>query len=160
MASHPLFQVEAQVKPEWIDFNGHMNMGFYAVAFDYIATESYHARLGLAEQHFRSEQKSTFTLGTNIDYLQEVFAGDRLRFTTQLMDYDHKRLHYFHHMYNVDKGYLAAVNECLTMYIDMRTRRSTRFSDQQMARFERQLRQDSQHGVPAGFGRTLGIRRQ
>lgn len=159
MTEKPLFEVEAIVRPEWIDFNGHMNMGFYAVAFDYLATDSYFTHLGLAEDHFRAEQKSTFTLGMNIDYLKEVFQGDRLRFTTQLMDCDHKRLHYFHSMYNLDKGYLAAVNECLTMYIDMQTRRSTTFSDEQLLRFARELEQDSQHGVPDGFGRKLGIRR-
>lgn len=155
----PLFTVDANVHPEWIDFNGHMNMGFYAVAFDYIGTDRYFGHLGLAQDHCRNEHKSTFTLGMNIDYLQEVFEGDRLRFTTQLMDYDHKRLHYFHCMYNLDKGYLAAVNECLTMYIDMRTRRSTAFSDGQLARFAQQLAQDSLHDVPEGFGRKLGIRR-
>ena len=159
MAVRPLFEVEASVRPEWIDFNGHMNMGFYAVAFDYISTDNYFTHLGLAEDNFRREQKSTFTLGMNIDYLKEVFAGDRLRFTTQLIDYDHKRLHYFHCMYNLDTGDLAAVNECLTMYIDMQTRRSTTFSDEQLVRFARELEQDSLHGVPDGFGRKLGIRR-
>ncbi|MGI9293806.1 MAG: thioesterase family protein, partial [Pseudomonadales bacterium] len=157
--AQPLFSVEASVRREWIDFNGHMNMGFYAVAFDYIGTDNYFAHLGLTEDHFRSEQKSTFTLSMNIDYLKELFEGDRLRFTTQLMDYDHKRLHYFHCMYNLDKSYLAAVNECLTMYVDMLTRRSTTFSDEQLARFAQELEQDSQHGVPDGFGRKLGIRR-
>lgn len=159
MAATALFSVEANVRPEWIDFNGHLNMGFYAVAFDYIATDRYFTHLGLAEEHFKAEQKSTFTLGANIDYIQEVFAGDRLRFTTQLMDYDHKRLHYFHCMYNLDKNYLAAVNECLTMYIDMRTRRSTPFAEAQQARLAQELARDSQHGVPQGFGRKLGIRR-
>ena len=62
-------------------------------------------------------------------------------------------------MYNLDKNYVAAVNECLTMYIDMRTRRSTAFSDAQQARFAQELARDSQHGVPDGFGRKLGIRR-
>ena len=159
MTARPLFSVEANVRPEWIDFNGHMNMGFYAVAFDYVGTERYFAHLGLSEEIFTVEQKSTFTLGMNIDYIQEVFEGDSLRFTTQLMDYDHKRLHYFHSMYNIDKDYLAAVNECLTMYIDMRTRRSTAFSAEQQARFALELELDSQHGAPAGFGRKLGIRR-
>lgn len=159
MAVPPLFSVQATVRPEWIDFNGHMNMGFYAVAFDYVSTDAYFTHLGLTAEWFNVEQKSTFTLGMNIDYIQEVFAGDRLRFTTQLMDYDHKRLHYFHFMYNVDKDYLAAVNECLTMYIDMRTRRSTKFSEAQLARFAQELQQNTQHGVPAAFGRKLGIRR-
>lgn len=159
MAVPPLFSVQATVRPEWIDYNGHMNMGFYAVAFDYVSTDAYFAHLGLTAESFKEEHKSTFTLGMNIDYIQEVFAGDRLRFTTQLMDYDHKRLHYFHSMYNIDEDYLAAVNECLTMYIDMRSRRSTTFSEVQLARFAYELEKDSQHTMPQAFGRKLGIRR-
>ena len=47
-----------------------------------------------------------------------------LRLTSQLVDYDHKRLHYIHCMYHAREGYLAATNECLGMYIDLETRRS------------------------------------
>ena len=36
---------------------------------------------------------TTFTLGANIDFIREVLAGDKLRLTSQLADYDHKRLH-------------------------------------------------------------------
>ena len=39
-------------------------------------------------------------------------------------------------MYHAEQGYLAATNECLTMYMDMDTRRSAVFSEAQQARFE------------------------
>ena len=103
--------------------------------------------------------KSTFSLASNIDFLREVMEGDALRFTTQLVDFDHKRLHFFHRLYHADQGYLAATNENLGMYIDMQSRRSTTFSDAQMARFQQELELGRQHGVPEGFGRQLGIRR-
>ena len=102
---------------------------------------------------------STFTLGSNIDYLREVHEGDQLRLTTQLMDYDYKRLHYYHCMYNEDQGFLAATNECLTMYINMETRRSTPFSEALQADFARELDLGKHFGEPHGFGRQLGIRR-
>jgi len=149
----------AVVKPEWIDYNGHMNLGYYAVAFDELATDSFFDYLGIGIAHLQQTNKSTFTLGMNIDYQQDVFVGDRLRMTTYLMDYDYKRLHYFHCMYNEDKGYLAATNECLTMYVDMQTRRSTPFSEEQQRRFARELELSNGHHRPEGFGRKLGIRR-
>ena len=154
-----LFTADAEVKPEWIDYNGHMNMGYYLVAFDHIATDQYFAWLGIGPEHLDSHNNSTFTLGANIDFLQEVMAGDKLRITTQLVDFDHKRLHYFHAMYNVDKDYLAATNECLTMYVDMATRRSTTFSEELQLRFADELERGNKLGQPDGFGRTLGIRR-
>ena len=159
MPSQQLFTTQAVVKPEWIDYNGHMNMGYYAVAFDELATDRYFDYLDIGLAHKRRVNKSTFTLGANIDYLQEVMAGDPLRITTQLMDYDHKRLHYYHCMYNEDEDFLAATNECLTMYVDMETRRSTSFSEVLQARFAQELELGKRCARPPGFGRQLGIRR-
>jgi acyl-CoA thioester hydrolase len=159
MSGRELFSITASVRPEWIDYNGHMNMGFYLVAFDHLATDNYFRFLDLHTEHLAETNKSTFTLGSNIDYLREVFEGDPLRMTTQLVDYDHKRLHYYHTMYHEEHGFVAATNECLTLYVDMGNRRSTTFSDEHMARFEEQLQIGKQHGIPDGFGRRLGIRR-
>jgi acyl-CoA thioester hydrolase len=159
MTTPALFSATATVKPDWIDYNGHMNMGYYLVAFDQVATDGFFDYLGIGVEHKRAVGKSTFSLASNIDFLQEVMDGDALRFTTQLVDFDHKRLHFFHHLYHAERGYLAATNENLGMYIDMQTRRSTTFSDAQMARFQQELELSQQHGVPKGFGRKLGIRR-
>ena len=154
-----LFTATAVVKPEWIDYNGHMNMGYYLVAFDHVATDGFYDYLGIGVEHKQAVGKSTFSLASNIDFLQEVMDGEPLRFTTQLVDFDHKRLHFFHCLYHAEQDYLAATNENLGMYIDMQTRRSTTFSDAQMARFQQELELGRQHGVPGGFGRKLGIRR-
>jgi acyl-CoA thioester hydrolase len=159
MSRQELFTIHAVVKPEWIDYNGHMNMGYYAVAFDELATDRYFDDLGIGMAHKQQVNNSTFTLGANIDYLQEVVEGEPLRITTQLVDFDHKRLHYYHCMYNDDKGYLAATNECLTMYVDIATRRSTTFSEELLARFAKELELGMSFGRPEGCGRQLGIRR-
>ena len=159
MTTPALFNATATVGPDWIDYNGHMNMGYYLVAFDHIATDGFFDYLGIGVEHKRLVGKSTFSLASNIDFLQEVMDGDALRFTTQLVDFDYKRLHFFHRLYHADQGYLAATNENLGMYIDMQTRRSTRFSDEQMARFQQELELGQQHGIPEGLGRKLGIRR-
>lgn len=154
-----LFTSTAVVKPEWIDYNGHMNMGYYLVAFDHVATDSYFNFLDIGIAHLQATNRSTFTLGSNIDFVREVVAGDALRFTSQLVDYDNKRLHYFHTMYHADSGYVAATNECLTMYIDMQTRRGTSFDNAQLQRFQQQQQLGNDGGIPDGFGRKLGIRR-
>ncbi len=160
MTDTGLFTATSEVKTTWIDYNGHMNMGYYLVAFDEIATDGYFDYLGIGLEHKNQHNHSTFTLGSNIDYLQEVFEGDQLRFETRLVDYDHKRLHYFHCLYNVDKDYLAATNECLTMYIDMATRRSTSFSEELLQSFQKELERSQAAPTVEGVGRKLGIRRK
>ena len=159
MSAPDLFTATATVKADWIDYNGHMNMGYYLVAFDMIATDGFYDYLGIGAEHKQAIGKSTFSLASNIDFIGEVMEGDPLRFTTQLVDYDHKRLHFYHCLYHADEGYLAATNENLGMYIDMRTRRSTSFSEEHMARFQAELELGQSHGTPEGLGRKLGIRR-
>ncbi len=159
MAEDQLFTTYTEVKPEWIDYNGHMNMGFYLVAFDMVATDLFYDSMDIGWEHKKIVGKSTFTLGANIDFVREVMAGDRLRITSQLADFDHKRLHYIHCMYHADAGHLVATNECLGMYIDMETRRSTSFSSEQMARFQQELDRGKKISLPEQFGRKLGIRR-
>ncbi len=159
MTLKELFTVTATVKPDWIDYNGHMNMGYYLVAFDCIATDNFYDYLGIGVEHKQTAGKSTFSLASNIDFIGEVMEGDPLRFTSQLVDFDHKRLHFMHCLYHADEGYLAATNENLGMYIDMTTRRSTTFTDEQMARFQQELELGQHHGLPERCGRKLGIRR-
>ena len=160
MTESLLFSSHCVVQPQWIDYNGHMNMGYYLVAFDEAATDGYLDYLGIGPEQKTALNCSTFTLASNIDYLKEVFANDPLRFTTRLVDYDHKRIHYFHCMYHADQGYLAATNECLTMYIDMDTRRSTSFSEELLARLETEWRRTAAVAEVPGVGRKLGIRRR
>jgi acyl-CoA thioester hydrolase len=159
MANTELFTTYTEVSPDWIDYNGHMNMGYYLVAFDHIATDGFYDSMNIGAANKQALGKTTFTLGANIDFIREVVEGDELRLTSQLVDYDHKRLHYIHCMYHAKEGYLAATNECLGMYIDLDTRRSTSFNDMQMARFQQELELGQRFPVLQELGRKLGIRR-
>lgn len=50
-------------------------------------------------------------------------AGDPLRFTSQLLGFDEKRIHFILHMYHAEQGYLAATSEWMSLYIDLASRR-------------------------------------
>jgi len=63
----------------------------------------------------------------NIDYVSEVFDGEPLSVTTQLLDMDHKRIHYLHTMVHGNDERLVAHNECLCMNISLDNRRSAPF---------------------------------
>ena len=85
------------VAPEWVDYNGHMNLAFYVLAFDK-ATDNFYDQLGIGLDYRAEQDSSMFTLGINVDYLREVFQGDELLITTQLLEVDKKRLRYIHQM--------------------------------------------------------------
>jgi acyl-CoA thioester hydrolase len=118
----PYASARAVVLPAWIDHNGHMNVGYYHVAFD-IASEPFFEWLGLTPTLRREQASSTFALESHLHYHREVREGDRLRFEARLIDADSKRLHFFQTMHHADQGYLAATFETLSIHMDMRVRR-------------------------------------
>lgn len=145
------------IPAEWTDQNGHMNVAYYVLAFDR-ATDTLYDALGIGWSYLERTGKSTFTLAMNVDYLGEIFASDRVRIVSRVIDCDYKRVHYFHEMHHATKGYLAATNEVLSMHINMATRRSEPFpSDLQMKLAEVK----AAHGalpLPPQVGRKLAIR--
>jgi acyl-CoA thioester hydrolase len=145
---------ETVVKPQWIDHNGHMNVGYFVVAFDE-ATDAVYERWGIGMDYPQTSGCSVFTLGMNVDYLAELFEGDPLRIETLLVDHDHKRIHYFHRMFHRGTNQLAATNECLCMNVDLTTRKSAPFPAAVMERLDAAR---SGSDAPAGFARTLAIR--
>jgi acyl-CoA thioester hydrolase len=152
----PFDRYRSVVRPEWIDHNGHMNMGFYLVVFD-LATDAWFHYLGLGEAHRAAHGVTTFCLEAHVTYHREVRAGDALRFTTQLLAWDAKRLHYVHEMYHSTDGFLAATNELVSLHVSEATRRSTPMATEIL---DRLARIQTVHGAlprPAPVGRRMGL---
>lgn len=148
-----VFSFESVVRPEWIDHNGHMNVAFFVLAFDE-ATDAVYETWGLGLEYPDTSGCSVFTLGIDVDYHRELFAGDALRIDTTLIDCDAKRIHYVHRMFATDST-LCARNECLCMNIDLESRRACPFPPSVMTTLEASVDRDA--GID-GVGRTLGIR--
>ena len=146
------------VRPEYTDWNGHMNVAYYVLVFDH-ATDELFDFIGLDEAYRTGRGYTTFTLECQVTYQREVLEGDRLRITTQLLDYDYKRAHYFHRMYHAEEGYLAATNELLSLHIDTRERRSTPFPNDILARWAEVHAGHAALARPPEAGRSMGIRR-
>jgi acyl-CoA thioester hydrolase len=144
------------VRPEWIDHNGHMNMGYYLVVFD-LATDQWFRYVGLDEAHRRRHRVTTFCLEAHITYHREVREGDPLRFTTLLLGHDAKRIHYIHQMHHAKAGYLASTNELMSLHVSAETRRAAPMAP---AILERLARIQAAHDAlprPSQAGRRIGL---
>ena len=119
----PFTQGSHQVKPEWIDYNGHMNVGYYHVLFD-IAAEPFFEWLGITHEFRQQNNSTTFALEAHLNFLQEVHQGDPLRVETRLLDFDYKRFHYYQEMYHGTDGFLAASHESISAYVDQGKRKT------------------------------------
>lgn len=157
--SAPLDRHRATVRSEWIDGNGHMNVGYYVVAFDH-ATDTLCEQIGCSWAYTQAGLGTTFVLEAHVTYDQEVREGAPLRVTTQIVDHDAKRLHLMHRMYHAGEGYLAATNELMLMHIDHATRRAGPWPVWAMARIERMAAAHKALPRPPESGRVIGIRRK
>jgi acyl-CoA thioester hydrolase len=153
----PLALHSEPVRPEWIDYNGHMNVAYYVLAFDN-ATDAFLDYIGLDHPYKEQAGVTTFVADMNVTYVQEVMEDDPLRFTTQLLAYDAKKFRYIHTMYHAEKGYLAATNELLSLHIDLATRRVGPMGPGILERLEAVMQSHSALEVPAIVGRVLGVR--
>lgn len=117
-----------EVKPEWIDYNGHLNMAFYNALFDQNVDDVYNS-FGLGPDYVKERNASYYTLETHVTYLREIHEGDRVDVTLQLLDYDTKRTHFFQRLIHADEGFVSATSEQINMHIDMDAKRSSPFPD-------------------------------
>ena len=153
----PLQLHESVVLPEWIDYNGHMNVAFYVLAFDQ-ATDAFLDHIGLDHGYKNAANCTTFVVDMNVCYLGEVMEGDPLRFTTQLLNADEKRLHYFHRMYHAEKGFLAATNELMTVHISLESRRVAPMREDIRTRVADLRDRHALLPMPEQAGRLIAIR--
>jgi acyl-CoA thioester hydrolase len=152
----PLDRYRDVVRPEWIDANDHMNVGYYLVVFD-LATDEFMRWVGLDQAYRRANHATTFCLEAHVTYRREVREGDGLRFTTQLLGHDAKRLHYIHAMYHAGDGYLAATNELISLHVSQATRRSAPMAPEILSRLATIQAAHDALPRPPQVGRVMGL---
>jgi len=118
----PFDQYEGEVSPEWIDANGHMNLAYYVVLFDY-ATDMLFEAIGIGREYKDTTNHGTFVAETHNLYERELLVGERVRVATQILGADNKRLHLAHEMFSLADGKRAATQELMYLHIDLTARR-------------------------------------
>lgn len=156
--SAPLDRHRGHVKREWIDGNGHMNVGYYVVAFDH-ATDTLCEQLGVSWEYTRRELGMIFVLEAHVTYDRELLPDAPFRVATQILDHDAKRLHAFHEMYHAEEGFLAATNELMIMHVDFATRRSSPWPEETQTRLAAMHAAHKHLPRPAKAGRVIGLKR-
>ena len=148
------------IKPEWLDYNNHMNVAYYVLVFD-LAGEALASSLGLGEEVAKKTGISWMVLESHITHDQEVALGQEVDVGMQLVDHDHKRMHLYFEMYlKGSNSYLASTLEQMVMCVDLNERRSASFPDEVMANIKSLAQQQSRLARPVNIGRKIGIRKQ
>ena len=92
-----------------------------------------------------------------MNYLRELREGAPLRFTTRLLAFDQKRIHYLHEMHHATDGFLAATNELMSLHVNLATRRAAPMAADVLARLADVLSLHETLPVPPQVGRRIGL---
>jgi acyl-CoA thioester hydrolase len=156
--ANPLDLHRETVRPDWVDYNGQMNVAYYVLVFDH-ATDTFLDVIGLDTVHREATGNSVFVAEAHVTYENEVMDGDKLRITTQVLDADAKRMHIFHRMYANDSDEVAATNELMILGVDLATRRVAPMGDLVAANLTAMQNAHATLPHPYQAGRAIGIRR-
>jgi acyl-CoA thioester hydrolase len=147
---------EETVRPEWIDYNGHMNVAYYVLIFDH-ATDAALDRLDVGEAYRRRAGCSVFVGEMHVNYRQEVLQGDVLTIDTRLLAVDERRLVLFHEMACSRFENPVASNEVLCVHVDLATRRPASWPADAAERLARGLAARSHVPRPKLAGRSIRL---
>lgn len=153
----PFVGLTTEIKPEWIDHNGHFNAGYYFVVFDDAVTD-WMAFVGLDAEHRDRNAVTTFSVEGHITFERELALGDPIEIRTQLLAWDEKKFHYIHFMHHGTEGWLAATNELLSMHISRETRRSAPMAPEVLARLAAVEQAHAVLPPPPQVGRVIGLK--
>jgi acyl-CoA thioester hydrolase len=152
----PFVSSVMQVEPAWIDYNGHLNMAYYNVLFDRAVDETYEL-LGCGVAYLEATRHSTFTAEAHVRYLRELHAGDPVRVTFQLLDFDAKRMHYFEQLFHAEEGWLSATSETMVLHVDMTVKKTAPFPEAITAQLARMKAAHAHLPLPEGVGRRIAM---
>lgn len=152
----PFVSSAMTIEPEWIDYNGHLNMAYYCVLFDRAFDEAL-GLLGLGETYAVTRRSSFFTAESHVRYLRELGAGAAVRATVQLVDYDEKRLHLFQQLHHASEGWIASTCEQVALHVNLDTRRVTPLPDDVLERIAGMRTVHAALPRPDGLGRGIGM---
>ena len=144
------------VEPQWIDYNGHLNMAYYNVLFDRAVDEVYEL-IGIGAEYLERANHSTFTAEVHVRYVRELHANDPVRVTFQLLDFDSKRFHYFEQLFHATEGWVSATSENMTLHVDMGTKKVAPFPDSVMRSLARMKAAHAQLPRPEAAGRHIAM---
>lgn len=137
----------------WLDAYGHLNEGYYLVAFSN-ATWPLQAHFGIGTEYFDETGCALYTVESHIRYLDEVRAPAQLEIESLILGVDEKKLHIAHIM--TVEGSERATFECLLLHFDSREGRVTPFPEEKLAALEAAVAAEK----PDWSGRSVAIQKK
>jgi carnitine 3-dehydrogenase len=147
---------ETLVRPEWVDYNGHMSDFLYGHVFGE-AMDALYRGIGIDES-FRQRGRMFYTAESHVKHSGEAKAGEPLYATTQVLSVDDKRLHVFHRLYRKRDDAPIATGEQMHLYVDTTGPKVIAMESSLRAKLDAIRQAHASLPVPAEVGQPIGSR--
>jgi carnitine 3-dehydrogenase len=154
-SGQPLRLIETQVRPEWVDYNGHMTDSRYLQVFG-DATDALLRAVGV-DDAYRQSGRAFYTVETHVVHKAEALALEPLYVTTRILALDDKRIHLAHSLYRRRDERLIATGEQLYLHVNRTAGKAAPMDVAVHARLDSIRAADAGVPEPAGFSRHLHL---
>ena len=151
----PLDIYRCQVIQEWVDYNNHMTEAAYLTVFGW-ASDVLFQFIGV-DDAYRAAGSSFYTVETHIVYEREAALNDSLKITTQILDFDAKRLHFNHEMFDHETNDRLSTCEQMLLHVDSKAAKSSPIKTPVAVVLKAILSSHRKLAIPPEVGRIIKI---
>ncbi|MHB2167545.1 thioesterase family protein [Alsobacter sp. R-9] len=152
----PFVSSTMRIEPSWIDYNGHVNMAYYAVLFDNALDQALSV-VGLGPDYAQERRASVMTAEWHVLYRRELHLDHPVRATVQLLDFDDKRMHLYLELRHATEFWLSATAESMNLHVSLEERKVRPFPSDILANLAIMKAAHAGLPKPEAVGRVIGI---
>ena len=157
--STPIILPEQEVLNEWLDYNGHMNVAYYTLAFDKSLDIFLEDLLGIGESHAYENNQGPFVVQAHYHYLNEMRLNERFHVRLFVVDCDKNKMHLCMEIYSLFQEKVIAVVEQVLINVNLKLRKSETYP---LWAFEKLIKLKNTHknaSLPSAFGKSIGLKK-
>ena len=147
---------ETVVKPEWVDYNGHMSDFWYGYLFGE-AMDVLYRSVGI-DDVYRKNGRMFYTVESLAKHSGEAKVNEPLYVTTQVISVDDKRLHVFHRVHRAGDNQVIATGEQMHLHVDTAAARAAAIEGGLRAKLEAIRKAQAELPMPEEIGKPVGSR--
>jgi carnitine 3-dehydrogenase len=146
--------LRGEVRPEWIDYNGHMTDSRYQQVFGDVM-DALCRRIGIDES-YRQRVGMYYTVESHTTHGVELKVGDPYEVRTRILAVDDKRLRLFHALHRTRDGALVATGEQMHLHVGVKAGKTVPVADAIRVQLERFRDAQAKEPLPPQAGRAIG----
>ena len=157
--SSPFRTKNQTVLREWIDYNGHMNVAYYTLAFDKALDFFFEDVLNIGPSFVEKNKEGPFALKASYNYFNELLESESFFVDISILDFDSKRVHVFGEMRKDKSLELSAVFETVLMNMDLSARKVKQYPDRVLKLLELFKSSLDKDKIPLEIGKKITLKK-